>query len=149
MRESNLSIAPIAAAELPEVLALYAEVLDGGRALELAAAEAIWARMNRYPDYRVYLARRAGRAVGSFALLIMDNLGHLGTPSAIVEDVVVASAAQGQGIGREMMHYAMDRAREAGCYKLVLSSNQRRVEAHRFYEGLGFQRHGYSFQVLL
>jgi GNAT superfamily N-acetyltransferase len=77
----------------------------------------------------------------------MDNLAHLGTPSAIVEDVVVDASCRGRGIGRAMMHDAMCVAREKGCYKLVLNSNLRRLDAHRFYEGLGFERHGVSFQV--
>jgi len=47
-----------------------------------------------------------------------------------------------------MMH-AMDLARHAGCYKLALSSNQKRHRAHAFYESLGFQKHGYSFQIQL
>jgi len=38
-------------------------------------------------------------------------------------------------------------AREAGCYKLVLSSNQKRARAHAVYESLGFQRHGFSFSI--
>jgi GNAT superfamily N-acetyltransferase len=46
-----------------------------------------------------------------------------------------------------MMQHAMRQAREAGCYKLVLSSNQKRERAHTFYESLGFVRHGYSFQI--
>jgi GNAT superfamily N-acetyltransferase len=46
-----------------------------------------------------------------------------------------------------MMQHAMRQAREAGCYKLVLSSNQKREGAHAFYESLGFARHGYSFQI--
>ena len=79
----------------------------------------------------------------------MDNLGHRGTPSAIVEDVVVDATRQGGGIGRQMMHYALERSREAGCYKLVLSSNLKREAAHRFYDSLGFKRHGYSFLMEL
>jgi GNAT superfamily N-acetyltransferase len=46
-----------------------------------------------------------------------------------------------------MMEHARELAREAGCYKLALSSNQRRVQAHAFYERLGFERHGVSFVV--
>jgi GNAT superfamily N-acetyltransferase len=79
----------------------------------------------------------------------MDNIGHQGTPSAIVEDVVVSTAHQSQTIGSEMMLHAMDLARQAGCYKLALSSNQKRHRAHAFYESLGFQKHGYSFQIQL
>ena len=54
---------------------------------------------------------------------------------------------QGRGIGKQMMRFAMDRARAASCYKLALSSNLKRDAAHAFYDSLGFQRHGYSFLV--
>jgi GNAT superfamily N-acetyltransferase len=47
------------------------------------------------------------------------------------------------------MDDAMRLAREAGCYKLALSSNRRRERAHAFYERLGFGRHGVSFLVEL
>ena len=90
---------------------------------------------------------RSEEVIGTYALLVMHNLAHQGTPSAIVEDVVVRAEHQSLGVGRTMMAHAMDLAREAGCYKLVLSSNQKRVGAHAFYESLGFQRHGYSFQI--
>ena len=47
------------------------------------------------------------------------------------------------------MANALVRARTRGCYKLALSSNARRADAHRFYEALGFERHGLSFAVFL
>jgi ribosomal protein S18 acetylase RimI-like enzyme len=66
-----------------------------------------------------------------------------------VEDVAVLPRYQGRGIGRAMMRHAMSECRAAGCYKLTLSSNLKREAAHRFYDGLGFERHGYSFRVEL
>jgi len=77
----------------------------------------------------------------------MHNLGHLGAPSAIVEDVVVAPDCQGQGLGKAMMQFALDRCRSKGCYKLMLASSAKRERAHTFYESLGFERHGFSFRV--
>jgi predicted GNAT family acetyltransferase len=41
----------------------------------------------------------------------------------------------------------MDRCKESGCYKLMLSSNIKRDLAHQFYEKLGFKKHGYSFTI--
>lgn len=135
-------------ADLPAVLGLYAQPrIDDGALLPLDEARRIFKRFALYPDYRLYVAIRVGRVVGSFALLIMDNLGHLGASSGVVEDVVVDPACHGQGIGRQMMHYARERCAASGCYKLALSSNLKRQRAHRFYAALGFESHGLSFQV--
>lgn len=144
----NVHMRQATAADLPSVLALYAQpAMDNGQVLPIAEAKQLLAQFSHYPNYRLFVACDADRVVGTFALLVMHNLAHQGTPSAIVEDVVVSDAHQSQGIGRDMMHHAMALAREAGCYKLVLSSNQKRERAHAFYESLGFQRHGFSFLI--
>ncbi len=144
----NVHMRQATAADLPSVLALYAQpAMDNGQVLPIAEAKQLLAQFSHYPNYRLFVACDADRVVGTFALLVMHNLAHQGTPSAIVEDVVVSDAHQSQGIGRDMMRHAMALAREAGCYKLVLSSNQKRERAHAFYESLGFQRHGFSFSI--
>ena len=85
----------------------------------------------------------------TFALLIMDNLANGGMPSGIVEDVAVRRDLQGRGIGKAMMAFAMSECKRSGCYKMMLSSNEIRTDAHKFYESLGFVRHGYGFRVEL
>jgi GNAT superfamily N-acetyltransferase len=136
------------AADIPAVLGLYAQPdLDDGKVLTVEQAVALLDRFGRYPDYTLYVAEQDHEVVGTFALLVMDNLGHLGSPSGIVEDVVVAPDRQGNGIGAAMMRFALERCREKRCYKLMLSSNAKRARAHAFYESLGYERHGYSFRV--
>ena len=143
----DLQIRVATEADLPSILALYVEVEDDGRVLSIEKARSILTRMKSYPDYKVYVAVLGGSIVGTFSLLIMDNLAHLGAPSGVVEDVVVRGDWQGKGVGKQMMRFAMDHCRERRCYKLALSSNLKREAAHRFYDGLGFRRHGYSFLV--
>ena len=160
----SLQIRQATAQDLPQVLQLYAQpAMDNGQVLSLQAAQRQFEKFSLYPNYRLFVACQKpneqhneqpseqhlnGEAVvGTYALLVMHNLAHQGTPSAIVEDVVVSAALQSQGIGRAMMAHAMDLARAAGCYKMVLSSNQKRERAHAFYESLGFQRHGFSYRI--
>lgn len=100
-----------------------------------------------YPSFRVFVAEVRGEVVGTYELLIMDNLAKRGKRSGVVEDVAVAPRWQGRGIGRAMMQHAQDECRRAGCYKLVLSSGLKRTGAHDFYEAMGFEKHGYSFRV--
>lgn len=134
--------------DLPDVLRLYAQPeLDNGITLGIAEAERIFERMTTYPNYKLYIAIEESCVVGTFALLIMDNLGHSGAPSAIIEDVAVDPAVQGQGVGRQMMRQAIRLAGDNGCYKVVLSSNLKRDRAHAFYKSLGFEHHGYSFRI--
>ena len=134
--------------DLPQVLALYAQPgLDDGHTLTVEQAKQHYRRFKQYPNYRLFVAECNGEIVGTFALLIMDNLAHVGTPSGVVEDVVVMAEHQGKGIGRRMMEAALAKCRESGCYKMALSSNLKREGAHRFYESLGFGRHGYSFLI--
>ncbi len=143
----NVEIRAAGEADLPAILELYVEFDADRPPLSLDQARAIFRRLKRYPDYTIYVASRDGKIVGTFALLIMDNLAHQGAPLGLVENVVVPREWQRRGVGKEMMRFAMARCRARGCYKLCLSSNLKRRAAHRFYESLGFQKHGYSFMV--
>ncbi len=148
MAERPVHVRPAVAADLPAVLGLYAQPeMDNGAVLPIGDAERLFARFAAYPDYTLYVAEQDNEIVGTFALLVMDNLGHLGAPSAVVEDVMVGPDRHGNGIGRAMMRFAIDRARERRCYKMMLCSGAKRERAHAFYEQLGFSRHGYSFRI--
>jgi GNAT superfamily N-acetyltransferase len=146
----SVDIRPAQRPHLGQILALYAELeTPGDRPVDLAAAENLFARIQQDPNYTIYVALAQDIIIGAFSLLIMDNLAHGGAPSGIVEDVVVHRDWRGQGVGRQMMRFALEQCRQANCYKLSLSSNLQRTAAHRFYEALGFQRHGYSYVVPL
>ena len=41
---------------------------------------------------------------------------------------------RGGGIGRKLMAYAIELARERGCRIVQLTTDKRRTDAHRFYE---------------
>ena len=134
--------------DLSEILNLYIQTkLAGNKVLSHKEAEVIFERISKYPDYKIYVAFNDNTMVGTFALLVMDNLANQGAKSAIVEDVAVSPDSQGQGVGKRMMNFALEICRNKYCYKLVLSSNVKREKAHEFYEKLGFEKHGYSFKL--
>ncbi|MGE5381510.1 MAG: N-acetyltransferase family protein [Methylocystaceae bacterium] len=142
----DLHIRPAQTDDLAAILKLYAQPeVDDGRVLTVEQAREIFGKFKQYPNYTLYAALNGEQLVGTFALLIMDNLAHLGALSAVVEDVAVGPEWQGQGIGKFMMGFAFDICRQQGCYKMTLSSNMKRKTAHAFYERLGFKKHGFSF----
>jgi ribosomal protein S18 acetylase RimI-like enzyme len=142
----TIAIREAVEADLPAVLALYGQIGDEAL-LPLDEARRIFRRFAEYPDYRLFVAEENGTVVGTYALLIMDNLGHMGAKSGVIEDVIVDPAHQGEGIGKAMMAHAVEECRAKDCYKAALSSNLKRDRAHAFYEAIGFERHGYSFRV--
>jgi len=146
----GLEIRRATESDLPGILRMYGQPwLGDGAVLSVEAATTVLRRIESYPDYHVFVATDGGALLGTFALLIMDNLAHLGSPSAVIEDVCVDEGRRRSGIGRAMMEFAMKVAAERGCYKLTLSSNIARAGAHAFYRSLGFEQHGLSFRLSL
>ena len=144
----NLLIREALKTELPRILILLQE-LNREADPNLEKIHTIWQKMQRYPDYKVYVALRGTKLVGTFCLLIVDNLGHGGTPFAILDNVVVDPEHQGRGIGKMMLLKAMELARQNNCYKIMLSSGKHREQAHEFYRRSGFEPHGLSFATRL
>ena len=50
---------------------------------------------------------------------------------------------------RHMLEYAREEALAAGCYRLSLTSNAKRTDAHAFYRRCGMVQHGVSFRYML
>ncbi|WP_456277354.1 GNAT family N-acetyltransferase [Bacillus sp. AK128] len=131
-----------------EDIPLYLELLkelDADNALTLAQAGNMLLTIGTYPFYKLYLALKNDKVVGTFSLIICDNLGHGGQKFAVLENVIVHPSYVRTGIGKEMVQKAIRISAENGSYKLMLSSNDIRTDAHAFYDALGFKRHGVSF----
>lgn len=142
----RVEIRRIRQADIPNVLDLLAQQdMDADVVLPEAEARDVLDRIVQRPDCHMHVAEADGEIVGMFMLVIIQHLSHRGARSGIIEDVVVRTDRQGEGIGREMMAFAADLAKAAGCYKLMLSSGTGRASAHAFYEALGYERHGYSY----
>lgn len=59
---------------------------------------------------------------------------------ASVEDVVVSENCRGRHIGRDLMLYVLERARELAPIELHLTSKPARVAANALYRSVGFLR---------
>src|SRR5258706_13790865 len=140
---SASSIRAATEADIPGILRAYSTAgIDASAAYTPDEARAQFALLERYPSYRIFVAEIDGVIAGTYALIILDNLAKRGARAGAGEDVAVLPDRQGSGIGRAMMEHAREQCRAAGCYKMTLSSNLKRDAAHRFYDALGFERHG-------
>ena len=62
-----------------------------------------------------------------------------------VTSLVVSSRHRSRGVGEKLMAAAATFAREHGCSGIEVTSAERRVDAHRFYQRLGFAQTGLRF----
>ena len=76
--------------------------------------------------------------VGTFQLTFTPSLSRGAAERMTIEAVRVRTDLRGRGVGRAMMAWALDRARERGCGLAQLTTDKRRTDAQRFYVSLGF-----------
>ena len=90
-----------------------------------------------------------GTVVGTMQLTFIPGLARRGAWRMQIEAMRVRGDRRGAGIGREMVTWALERARERGCGLVQLTSDASRVDAHRFYASLGFEASHMGFKLRL
>lgn len=135
---------PATAGDLAAIVALLAddplarEREHHGPKLDTRYREA-FAAIDRDPHQLLAVAERGNRILGVLQLTFIPGLTRSGMWRGQIEGVRVAAAERGSGIGRRMLEWAVDECRNRGCGLVQLTSDERRADAHRFYEALGFR----------
>ncbi|WP_406067468.1 GNAT family N-acetyltransferase [Micromonospora sp. NBC_01638] len=128
-------------ADLPAVIALLADDVLG-KARDFTeideAYERAFADISADPRNQLIVAEQGGELVGCLQITYIPGLGRHGAERSLIESVRVRSDLRGQGLGRDLMTWAVDQARQRGCALVQLTTDKTREDAHRFYLGLGF-----------
>ena len=140
--------------DIPRILELYRQLAftpPPADAPQPSAEEyrRAFVEMSVMPGYRLLVAEEDGEILGTTVLAILPGIAHGVSPFAVVEYVVVDEKCRRKGIGKLLMDDIVARAREASCYKIMLTSDKRREEAHEFYKSLGFETSAYGFRLYL
>ena len=148
----SLILRDATAADLPVIVAMLVEDKLGSTREDtgdLAPYAAAFAEVDADPNQRLIVAERDGVAVGTFQLTFIPGVSQRGLKRAQIESVRVVATERGTGLGTEMMRWAVEEARQAGCGQVQLTSNAERADAHRFYERLGFVPSHVGFKLKL
>ena len=90
------------------------------------------------PKHIIIVAEVNGIIVGSTTLLIEPKFIHEGGIVGHIEDVVVSKEFQGKKIGKKIIKYVLELAKNYGCYKTILDCSD---DVKSFYEEIGFKYH--------
>jgi GNAT superfamily N-acetyltransferase len=95
--------------------------------------------INKDPNHELIVAELNGEVIGTLHLMFLPSLSFQGGLRAQVESVRVDTRHQNQGIGSQMMKWAIERAKVRGAHIVQLTTHRSRADAHRFYERMGFK----------
>jgi len=111
----------------------------------VAALAAIDADANQ----SLYIVENEGQTVGTFQLTYIPGISRTGMLRCVIESVHVSPDHRNKGYGKEMIRWAIETARSRGCGMVQLTSNKKRLDAHRFYRTLGFDQSHEGFKIFL
>ena len=128
-------------ADVPALVSLLIE--DAIRMLDEAAPDdplyqRAFEAVETDPNQWLRVAERDEEVVGTLQVTFLQYLVHRGRPVALIEAVRVKASLRGKGIGARLVKAAIDEAKRRGCARVQLTTNKQRIDAHRFYERLGF-----------
>jgi GNAT superfamily N-acetyltransferase len=141
----NLKFRQAAREDLPEIVRMLADDFLGAQRekYETPLPESYlraFAEIEADKNNELIVAELDGKIVGTLQITFTPSISFRGGKRATVESVRVDAEYRGRGIGRELMKWAIERAREEKCVSMQLTTNIERADAHRFYENLGFKK---------
>lgn len=99
-------------------------------------------------DTRIFVAERGARVLGALGLHRLPMLTEVNDVAMIIA-LVVADEARRTGVGRSLLERAEDEAQLWRCGRIMVTSAERRGEAHAFYERMGYKHTGRRFAKVI
>jgi GNAT superfamily N-acetyltransferase len=142
MPDVPITVRPAVPADLERLVELMeAGSLEPGREdpADLPAYRAALDEIQAHPPSDVLVAVAGDQVVGVCQFIVFRHLQRRGGRCAELESMHVHPDWRSRGVGGVLLEEAVARARAAGCFRVQLTSNVARVDAHRFYERHGFE----------
>lgn len=130
-----ITIKPIVISDLEQYAALCDELF--GSKTNLLQLKVALTKIMSNTDYILVGAKNeSGELLGSvMGITCIDTVGEC-HPFMVLENLVVSPKCRRLGIGKMLVDYIEEQAREKDCYFIMLMSLIKRKEAHQFYESL-------------
>jgi ADP-ribose pyrophosphatase YjhB (NUDIX family)/ribosomal protein S18 acetylase RimI-like enzyme len=116
---------------------------------DLTAYLRAFADIDADPAQLLVVLDDGGVVVGTMQVSFLPGLSRAGAKRGQVEAVRVAASHRGRGLGEQMVRWAVEESGRRGCAVVQLTTDKSRLDAHRFYERLGFTASHEGFKLAL
>jgi ribosomal protein S18 acetylase RimI-like enzyme len=146
---NDIAIRTARESDLPAIGKLLAgliNAMDDTEGIDIGIAVKTFKRLLTDASSHFLMAEIEGSPVGFINFAIRQTILHR-SPSALIDELVVAKEYQGKGVGKQLVLAAIEQCRQLGCCEVEVSTEKTNVEARKFYKKCGFKERGMLFEV--
>ena len=133
--------------DLDAVLGLLAQLNPEDVPPDTELAAVTWRGILAQPGVQSLVGCLGEVVVACLTLVVVPNLSRGVRPYAMIENVVTDAAHRGQRVGRRLLDAAVQRAWDAGAYKVMLMTGSKKESTLGFYRAAGFSDDKTAFQI--
>ncbi|MGI9202519.1 MAG: GNAT family N-acetyltransferase [Woeseiaceae bacterium] len=140
--------------DLPGIIGMLADDALGSRREDVslppnARYTASFDAINQDPNQLLVVTEVGQILAGCLQLTLIPGLSRLGMWRGQIESVRIAARFRGQGLGSEMVEWAIAECHRRGCGLVQLTTDKDRKDALRFYTALGFTASHEGLKLIL
>lgn len=126
--------------DLNELLHMYLSLHEDSVPQNSEHLSCLWHEILSDKNYHILVYELDGKIVSSCTVVIIKNLTHGQRSYALIENVVTLKQFRGHGFATALLNEAVNIAKNAGCYKIMLLTGSKEETTLHFYEKAGFNR---------
>ena len=121
------------------IMALYQQLQPDDPEVEEPKGKSVFESITGSDNNTLLVAEINDTLVSSCYLNIIPNLTRNARPYALIENVITDQNYRNKGIGKSIMQYAINKAWETGCYKVMLMTGRKEESTLEFYRKCGLE----------
>jgi GNAT superfamily N-acetyltransferase len=142
IRKAKKSDLPV----MGKLLAELVNALDDTEGIDIGIALKTCEQFLKYANSHFLVAEMEGSPVGFINFTVRQTILHR-SPSALIDELVVAKEYQGKGVGKQLVLAAVEKCKQLGCCEVEVSTEKTNVKARKFYKKCGFTERGILFEM--
>lgn len=132
------------AARMGDSIAIARLVTQLGYPTTPAEMEGRLKRLLSHPEYTTVVAETSNEVVGMVGAYVGHAL-EFDSRYGRLTGLIVDASWRRRGLGKALMKHIESWLREQGASSVTLTSGKQRLDAHRFYEAIGYDATGLRF----